>query len=744
LPSATRSSRVSPSRAAWAAAVGALAALPLAAGCGGRAGAVDLLQARDRLVEADVGGRGTEWVERQIGKPVRIDDVVLRTLPASPPSRLVYDLEVPRDGRLSLSYAVTPEHHGRPPVEFRVRVAEAGGERLLWSSLLDPLGRPGHRTWQHAGVDLIEYAGRRVSLVLETGGYDEDPREARRAVWGAPALNAADPHAQLAVVYLVDTLRADHTTVYGYERETTPRLEAFAGDSVVFEAAVAHASWTKPSVASLFTSQLPGRHLTVQLRDPLAPGQLTLAEMLQARGVATGAVIANSVIYGDGNHFEQGFDGFFGLHDAEGRISKSVDADRVVDTALAWLRTRQGLPTFLYVHTMDPHVPYEPPPPFDTRWGPATTPEHPGVDPRTDYHEPLDRERLVGQYDGEIAYGDREFGRLLDELRDLGLYERALLLFTADHGEEFLDHGQWLHGRTLFDELIRVPLLLKLPGRAAAGRRIQQQVQLVDVLPTVLRHLELPVPPPPVVMGQPLQEVIAGGVPEPHAIAEVSHRGIVAHGVRTRRDKYVRHFSPEATEYYFDLGSDPGERENRIAEHRDRVREMSGRVEAAMARDPNRRVLRFEGDDTWELVLRTAGWIDGVEPVGFGGGDRYEVENNGRRLALRVSPRPGQPRELSFSVRPIGAPTWLEGARNGRPLRVGDLRLAEEGIHPPEIPARLPETESETEEGVNVLAPPRQGGPGIQVWLKPALGREQLELNAAQRQQLCALGYIAC
>jgi len=714
-----------------------LLALPGLAGCGRGAPALDLLEAGPRLVGAEVAGRDAEWVGRQIGKPVRIDDVVLRTLPASPPSRLVFDVEVPRDGRLSLSYAVTPEKQKRPPVEFRVRVAEAGQgaeERLLWSSLLDPLEKPEHRTWQSATIDLVEYAGRRVRLALETGGYDEDPREARRAVWGAPVVNAADPEAPLAIVYLVDTLRADHTSVYGYERDTTPELTAFARDGVVFDAAVAHASWTKPSVASLFTSQLPGRHLTVQLRDPLNPGQVTLAEMLHAHGISTGAVIANSVVYGEGNHFEQGFDGFFGLHDADGRISKGVDADRIVDTALDWLKTRQGLPTFLYVHTMDPHVPYEPPAPFDTRWGPPTTPEHPGIDPRTDYHEPEDRERLMGQYDGEVSFGDREFGRFLRELRARGLYERALVLFTADHGEEFQDHGQWLHGRTLFDELIRVPMVLKLPGRAAGGRRLSQQVQLVDVLPTVLRHMQLTVPSPPAVMGQPLQDVVAGSAPEPPAISEISHRGIVAHGVRTRRDKYVRHFSPEAIEYYFDLEHDPHERRNLFAEHRDRVREMASRVEAAMALDPNRRVLHFEGGDTWELTLHTPGWIAGVEPVGFGSGERWEVENSGRRLVIRATPRPGQPREVSFSVRPIGAPTWLDGTRNGRPLRVGDVRMAEEGVHPPEVPVRLPEAESETEDGVNVLARPRQGGPGLELWLRPVEGRERLEWRWSKSQ----------
>jgi hypothetical protein len=245
-------------------------------------------------------------------------------------------------------------------------------------------------------------------------------------------------------------------------------------------------------------------------------------------------------------------------------------------------------------------------------------------------------------------------------------------------------------------------------------------------------------------MGQPLQAVIEGGVPEPHAISEISHRGIVAHGVRTRGDKYVRHFSPEAAEYYFDLESDPHERENRIAGHRDRVREMASRVEAGMSRDPNRRVLRFEGGDAWQLELRTPGWIEGVEPVGLGSGERYRIENNGRRLELLVAPRPGRPREVSFSVRPIGAPVWLEGTRAGRRLRVDDLRLGEEGVHPPELPARLPETEAETEDGINVLAPPRQGGPGLLVWLQPGEGRETLQLDAERQQELCALGYIDC
>ena len=143
----------------------------------------------------------------------------------------------------------------------------------------------------------------------------------------------------------MDTLRADHTGVYGYERKTTPELDAFARDAVVFETAVAHASWTKPSVASILTSHLPGQHRAVQLRDPLDPSQVTIAQRLDARGFATGAAIANSVIYGAESAFDRGFDFFAGLHGDDDTRSKLVGADVVVDQALAFLRSRRGLPT---------------------------------------------------------------------------------------------------------------------------------------------------------------------------------------------------------------------------------------------------------------------------------------------------------------------------------------------------------------------------------------------------------------
>src|SRR5262249_18762476 len=253
-----------------------------------------------------------------------------------------------------------------------------------------------------------------------------------------------------------------------------------------------------------------------------------------------------------------------------------------------------------------------------------------------------------------------------------------LFVFMGDHGEEFLDHGQFTHGKTVFDELVHIPLVVKFPDQRDAGQRVKQQVQEVDVLPTVLQELGLPVPAPPATAGHPLRPVVPGGAPEPPAVSEISHRGYVAHGLRTTAEKYVQRFSPEEDELYFDLRKDPKEKTNRLAENQERARRMKAAVEAAMVSDPFRHNGRAEGGSDSALKLRTGGWIEAVEPTGFGPEDSYEIQGNGRKLALRLRPRPGHGREVAFSIRPMGAPVYLEGTRDGRALQPADVTIAEE------------------------------------------------------------------
>jgi hypothetical protein len=288
-----------------------------------------------------------------------------------------------------------------------------------------------------------------------------------------------------------------------------------------------------------------------------------------------------------------------------------------------------------------------------------------------------------------------------------------------------------------------VPLLVKFPGQKDGGRRIAQQVQTLDVLPTVLEHLALPVPAAPVITGHPLQPVVAGGAPEPPAVSEISHRGFVAHGMRTGKDKYVQRFSPEEDELYFDLRKDPKEQQNLIEQSRERVRLLKAGVEAAMVPNPFRYSVRFEGPGSFRVLFRTGGWIEGVQPVGFGPSDHHDLDGNGRKLIVTVAPRPGHPREIAFGLRPQGAPVSLEGTRDGKPLSPGDVYIAQEGIHPAEVPFKLPEIETEKERAENIFAPPAEGKPGVHVWLTLDSGKQVMTMDKDTCERLKALGYIS-
>ncbi len=634
---------------------------------------VDLLQA---------GGPGEDKtaVLEHLGRPLRMRDVVRRALPAGPPSRYLFSVDVPKGARLTFACGIAPEYQDRPGVEFMLKVRRNGRTETVFTKLLDPLSHPEHRSWVPGAVDLGKYAGRGVELILETHGYEETGPSVR-AAWGTPGITVPKDDAPLVILYLVDTLRADHTGPYGYPRDTTRHLNAFAKDAIVFDQAVAHASWTKPSVASILTSLLPGQHRAVQLRDPLDPSHATIAEMLKAGGYATGAAIANSVIYGA----ESSFDRMFEPHPAPG---------------------------------------------------------HPAQDPRTDSLEPADRERLMAQYDGDIAFGDQEFGRFLKVLKDRGLYEHALIVFLADHGEEFLDHGQWLHGRSVFDELIRIPLVVKFPGRRGAGERVTQQVQAVDIVPTVLENERVPIPSG--LAGHPLQRVLEGKAGRTPAISEISHRGIVAQGVRTEGDKYIRRFGPEQDELYYDLAKDPKEQTSLLDARPERVRFLKAQAESAMSPNPFRYVLRVAGTGEYALSLASGGWIEGVEATGLGPDERFTVRENGRRLELDARPRPGKPREISFTLRPRGAPVVLQGTRDGRPLRPADVSLAESAAHPASFPFRLPDIESEAEheQTLNLFASPRGDPAGVAVWLALPPGRKLMEFDKETRERLKALGYL--
>ena len=306
------------------------------------------------------------------------------------------------------------------------------------------------------------------------------------------------------IIYMTDAMRADHLGCYGYQRPTSPNIDRFAAQALLFENAIAQAPWTTSSVASMLTGVYPNTHHVTLPQHALPASLATIGDILHDAGFMTAAFITNAAA-GEAFGLARGF--------AEHRLLKaSVDkrtvhqlSDRLNEEVFSWLDGREddGRPLFLYVHATDTHSPYTPPPEFAGRFlavsdpGELDMPEgmpllaEPGNPPA----RPL-IDKLIGLYDAEIAFNDHNFGLFLSGLRDRGLFDGSLLIFLSDHGEEFYEHGGWQHMRALYAESVRIPFIVKLPQATPPRRgRTSTLAQQVDLLPTVLAVLGLDVPP---------------------------------------------------------------------------------------------------------------------------------------------------------------------------------------------------------------------------------------------------------
>lgn len=316
----------------------------------------------------------------------------------------------------------------------------------------------------------------------------------------APATGCrpAPSHRPNVVLFVVDTLRADAIGPYGNVETQTPHLDAFAADAILFENAFASSSWTRPSMASLFTGLHPHHHGVMGMKDGLAAPVATLAEVFATHGYATGYVTAHPSA-GSAFGFGQGFDHVSQLFGVERKrpvrtAAMIADSTGVVNHGLGWARGA-GRPFFLTLLSIDPHAPYSPPARFD-RYGEAYDGPIDGrlESVRSSDLDAADRARIRALYAGEVAFTDASFGILLEHLAAWGELENTIVVFTADHGEEFWEYGRRGHGNSLVDLLIRVPLMIRAPSGVGAGERIARPVQLVDLAPSLLELAGLPIP----------------------------------------------------------------------------------------------------------------------------------------------------------------------------------------------------------------------------------------------------------
>jgi arylsulfatase len=391
------------------------------------------------------------------------------------------------------------------------------------------------------------------------------------------------------VLITLDTTRADRLGCYGYARRTSPHLDRLAGEATVHTRALATTSWTLPAHATLFTGKLAASHgaqydaqgplslATVvegpeEWREyrarPLAEAERTLAEVLRESGYATAAVVAGPWMkrpFG----LAQGF-----AHYDESDITTSAGrrADSVTDAALRWLDGKGERPAFLFLNYYDPHGPYDPPEPFAHAFRAASAPPLEGMPSGHD---------LQALYDAEVLYMDHHLGRLFDGLRARGLFDRALIVVTADHGELLGEHGRIGHGQYLTQPELHIPLLVKPPRGQGRPGRSDVPVQLTDVLPIVLGHLGLAVPagvqggvPPR--RGHP---IVAEVFPLPFQSPDGGWRALF-----DGRWKFL--WNSQGRHQLFDLDRDPSERENLAAREGPRRARMAGLAERYFASLP--------------------------------------------------------------------------------------------------------------------------------------------------------------
>lgn len=444
--------------------------------------------------------------------------VYRETIVSRSPEEIRMDVTLPARPWLDLAVG-TVDHE---PATFCVRVRPVGGAGASSDGISRRVTVTKPHRWQHVRIDLSALAGRKAEVILAL----EANEPGVLGFWGspvvrnnrAPSLRAAGgaDSPQGVILIMADTLRRDHLNVYGYHRETAPVLHRMAAEGALFRDCLTQATWTKVSTPSIMTGLYPFSHTVIGYTDKLPASATTLAEVFRDAGYAT--LSLSSILFtGKLTNLHQGFEE---LHESKSLPDRksSKTAREYVDRLLPWLEAHREVPFFVFLHISDPHDPFEPAPPYDTLWADAAQKD-------THYEQtekvkefikdPLmkqfvmpSREELIAAeidpdeyishardwYDGSIRAMDAEIGRVFEALENLGLEDDTLVVFTSDHGEEFLEHGRMFHGQSVYGELNQVPFIVRAPGLVRPGTVIGETVETIDIMPTMLELCRLPFP----------------------------------------------------------------------------------------------------------------------------------------------------------------------------------------------------------------------------------------------------------
>ena len=672
------------------------------------------------------------------------------------PGRMAFPLKVPsiehapqlRFGLTGLPEARRARGDG---VVLSVSFDPAEGESQALVELpFDPKNERDDREWGERVVDLGPVAGLEGELVFSLRDADDEPDEMDAVLLGDPRIEPTRGEVPGLNVLLigVDTLRADHLSAFGYERETTPNLSALADEGVRFTMTRSQAPWTLPSFSSTLTSLYPSVHGAGRGGhdewEPIDPNTVSLAEVLSRNGYETAGIVANGLIsprYG----LDQGYAMYRAAWAME---SVQRDTSQVIDFVQGHTRT----PWHLFWHIMDPHLPYtteasfreefteeeyegqfaggrDGSVPFEVldprpgrRWY-----AHEGPPPPPDLSE-ADKRYVVDYYDAEIAEMDAAVGRVIEALKDSGQWERTVVAFVADHGEGLGDHDHYHHGYTLYDDQVHIPMILRIPGREV-GRVIDRPVAAIDLAPTLLGALGISSPE----SFQGVDRLAPDAPADDHYFIEYpTYDSSAQKGWVQGRFKYL-HDPVFHTEHLFDTVADPGEQVNVLDDHP----EVVARARAALD------AFRWEKLQVGRFHLRVIGEVGSELSLKVRTDDLFDAnfitkpllpeerfEMNLERTELTL--------ETELEVAGLEWVFWcrgnnlsFEGTLNGAPIELVDLA---------ELPLTLERGEIKEARAAELGWP--EPGQAL-LWLEAGAGDVMPVVNTPEEiERLQQLGYV--
>jgi len=439
-----------------------------------------------------------------IKKNLSLEDLSINALMAPPQSQFEFKFYVPDNCFLEFGtgifrYKDIPHPKG---VKFKILVDTNDNRKTIFEREITLKPEKLRNQILHAKIDLSEYADKKINLIFLTENLKKNeqvpPDKLALAFWENPLIYHPEPDNLKVILISLDTLRADHLGSYGYHRNTSPNIDELARDGVLFANTYAQCSWTLPSHMSMLFSLNSASHQVFYNDQKVDSSLPSLASFLQKAGFITYAFTGGgyvSSIYG----FSKGFDWYDDPIRGQNTSSYQNEAENLFAYTSDWLKKNKDKSFFLFLHTFQIHGPYDSPSPWNKMHLKKNAPwEKIGLrvflDRKGDDYSfsPEEKDNIISLYDGEISYTDATLIKpLINQLKELNIYNNTLLIITSDHGEEFQEHDGWLHGRTLYNELLRVPLIIKLPNSEYNGARISPICRVIDILPTILDIAEI-------------------------------------------------------------------------------------------------------------------------------------------------------------------------------------------------------------------------------------------------------------